>query len=150
MSRARLKLATIGYEGVSLEAFIGALRSAGVTMLLDVRELPASRRKGFSKTPLSLALEKAGIEYRHERGLGTPKEMRQQVRASGDYEEFFATFRKHLATQKPLLDDLAKNLTGTVALMCFEHDPAECHRSVVADALTRRLGIRVSHLSPED
>jgi len=66
-----VSLTTIGYEGVSVEAFIGTLARARVTLLLDVRELPSSRRKGFSKTPLSEALREVGIEYRHERALGT-------------------------------------------------------------------------------
>ncbi len=46
------RLTTIGYEGASLTAFISTLKASGVTLLLDVRELPVTRRKGFSKTPL--------------------------------------------------------------------------------------------------
>jgi uncharacterized protein (DUF488 family) len=47
------QLSTIGYEGVSIDAFIATLKAAKVTLLLDVRELPISRRRGFSKTALS-------------------------------------------------------------------------------------------------
>jgi hypothetical protein len=37
-------------------------------------------------------------------------------------------------------------LTGCVALMCFERNPAECHRSIVAPELVRRLHTTVTHL----
>lgn len=140
-------LTTIGYEGASLQAFLATLKAAGVTLLLDVRELPISRRKGFSKTPLSQALARIGIDYQHERALGAPRPVRHRLREDGDFKRYFADFREYLATQEPLLDQLARTLTGCVALLCFERNPAECHRSVVAAALARRISGAVAHLS---
>jgi uncharacterized protein (DUF488 family) len=140
-------LATIGYEGVSLAAFLATLKAAGVTLLLDVRELPISRRKGFSKTPLSQALSKAGIGYQHERALGAPRPIRHRLREDKDLKRYFADFREYLATQDALLDELACTLSGCVALLCFERNPAECHRSVVAAALARRTTRAIEHLS---
>ena len=140
-------LATIGYEGVSLAAFLATLKAAGVTLLLDVRELPISRRKGFSKTPLSQALLKAGIGYQHERALGAPRQIRHRLREDRDLKRYFADFREYLATQDGLLDELARTLSGCVALLCFERNPAECHRSVVVAALAKRLKIDFLHLS---
>jgi uncharacterized protein (DUF488 family) len=46
--RCALNVLTIGYEGVSLADFLATLKAAGVQLLLDIRELPISRRKGFS------------------------------------------------------------------------------------------------------
>ncbi len=43
-------LYTLGYEGLSLAEFFDRLAQAGVSRLVDVRELPLSRRPGFSKT----------------------------------------------------------------------------------------------------
>jgi uncharacterized protein (DUF488 family) len=141
------RLTTIGYEGATLTAFIATLKAAGVTLLLDVRELPISRRKGFSKTPLSQALAEAGIRYQHERALGAPKHVRHRLREDGDLKRYFTDFREYLATQAPLLDQLAKSLAGCVALLCFERNPAECHRSVVVAALAKRLKIEFLHLT---
>jgi uncharacterized protein (DUF488 family) len=141
------RLTTIGYEGVSLEAFLATLKAAGVTHLLDIRELPISRRKGFSKTPLSQALAGAGIRYQHERALGAPKQVRHRLRADGDLKRYFADFREYLATQDSVLQQLSKTLTGCVALLCFERNPAECHRSVVVAALAKRLKINFLHLT---
>ncbi|HEY3783941.1 MAG TPA: DUF488 domain-containing protein [Steroidobacteraceae bacterium] len=143
MSEARriTGLTTIGYQGARLEAFIEALKDARVTLLLDVRELPISRRAGFSKTPLSEALASAGIAYRHEKALGTPRRIRYRHRENHDMERFFAEYRAYLVTQMSLLDSLARTLQGTVALMCFERDPAQCHRSVLGAELGARMGI---------
>jgi len=56
------KLFTIGYEGRSVAEFIDQLESAGVERVVDVRDLPLSRRAGFSKTPLQRALSDVGIQ----------------------------------------------------------------------------------------
>jgi uncharacterized protein (DUF488 family) len=143
----RLQILTIGYEGASLADFLATLKAAGVQILLDIRELPNSRRKGFSKHALSAALSDAGIEYSHERTLGSPREIRYRLREDGDRERFFSDFRKYLATQRTLLDTLARTTTGAVALLCFERNHAECHRSVVAEALARRAHSTVRHLT---
>ena len=103
-------LSTIGYEGISLDAFIATLKAAKVTLLLDVRELPISRRRGFSKTALSAALSSAGIAYQHERALGAPREVRHRLREDGDLARYFVDFREYLASQRQLLDELASSL----------------------------------------
>ncbi len=40
-------LFTIGYEGVQFADFLQRLKAAGVDIVVDVRELPLSRRRGF-------------------------------------------------------------------------------------------------------
>jgi uncharacterized protein (DUF488 family) len=37
-----------------------------------------------------------------------------------------------------------------VCVLCFEADPAHCHRSIVASELGKLLPVRVQHLMPED
>jgi len=144
--RGMRKLFTIGYEGVTLDAFIHTLEEAKIDLLLDVRELPASRRKGFSKTALSTALAEAGIAYRHEKCLGTPKAVRHRLREDRDYDRFFRDFDRHLSQQSALMERLGAELKGNVALMCFERDAALCHRHRVAAALGERLHVVPTHL----
>ena len=60
------KIVTIGYEGAEVADFLATLSQLGVTTLLDIRELPISRRKGFAKNALREGLLSVGIEYRHE------------------------------------------------------------------------------------
>ncbi len=100
------KLYTIGYEGSALEDFIEALKDLGVTTVLDIRELPLSRKRGFSKTPLSTALAAVGIGYRHERALGCPPEIRNRLRSDGDYRRYFDSFNRYLLTQLDVVEQL--------------------------------------------
>lgn len=88
-------LRTIGYEGATLEGFLAALRRSRVSLLIDVRAVAVSRRKGFSKTALAAALAEAGIGYLHLRDLGDPKPGREAARA-GRMSEFRAIYSAHL------------------------------------------------------
>lgn len=137
---------TIGYEGVTPEDFLMTLRQAGVTLLFDIREIPISRRKGFSKSALKQAMATVGIDYLHERRLGSPKPLRDQLHLDGDYSTFFRRFNSYLDTQTDLLQTLAGQLSGKVVLMCYERDPQVCHRRAVASALAALTGITPQHL----
>lgn len=137
---------TIGYEGASLDDFLRTLRQAGVTLLFDIREIPISRRKGFSKSALKQAAESAHIHYLHEKRLGSPKPIRDQLRQDHDYIAFFKHFNDYLGTQTDLLQALATTLPGKVALMCYERDPDVCHRRAVAFALAELTGLSPEHL----
>lgn len=144
------KLFTIGYEGAALDDFMRALKAAKIDVLLDVRELPISRRKGFSKTALGDALTEAGIGYRHEKQLGSPKTIRHRLREDGNYPRFFRDFDRHLIEQSTLLETLVEELKGNVALMCYEKDHKECHRRSVANALAELLGKTPVHLGVDN
>jgi uncharacterized protein (DUF488 family) len=142
------KLFTVGYEGRSLNELIDELVGAGVERLVDVRELPLSRRRGFSKTALREALREAGIEYVHVRALGNPKPNRERYWA-GDVEGGAAVYRKHLNNgSRWALLELAESLRADRAcLLCFERDHTECHRDVIVEALTElQPALAVSHL----
>jgi uncharacterized protein (DUF488 family) len=148
-----LTLATIGYEGATVQGFLAALREARIEMLVDVRAVAMSRRPGFAKTRLAGNLDEAGIAYLHLRGLGTPAEGRAAARA-GRHEEMHAIFREHLAT--PVAQTDLETLVSIVksgkrvALMCFETNPKHCHRSLVVEALADHVTLNVRHLFPID
>ncbi|WP_405229339.1 DUF488 domain-containing protein [Lentisalinibacter sediminis] len=143
------KLCTIGYEGADIEQFVRTLQRARITVLVDVREFPISRRKGFSKNALRSRLEDLGIGYHHEKALGSPKELRHQLRKDWDYDYFFREYEKHLSKQSTLIDRLCGDLRGNVALMCYERHAGECHRSSVAAAISDRLEKDPVHLIVE-
>lgn len=146
-------LHTIGYEGRTAAEVLDALLDAGVGTLLDVRELPLSRKAGLSKKALAAACEEAGIGYAHERALGNPKAIRK---GGGSSSEIIAAFRAHLdaavASGDPLvraaLDAAAllHRASGPVCLLCYEADPETCHRTVVAERLAGELGVDVEAL----
>lgn len=143
-----VELFTVGYEGRSLNELVDASCAAGVERLIDVRELPLSRRKGFSKTALGETLRKSGIEYTHVKALGNPKPNRERYWA-GDVEGGAAVYRKQLNSgSRSALVELAESLGDDPAcLLCFERDHAECHRDVIVQELRElKPRLKVSHL----
>lgn len=148
----RPTLATIGYESAAVPEFLATLRDAGIELLVDVRAVAGSRRPGYAKTALAANLASAGIEYLHLRGLGTPKEGRIAARA-GRHAEMHAIFREHLATPEAQADlEVLADIVHAgrkTCLLCLEADPTHCHRSLVADALARRMAVEIVHLHPE-
>ena len=145
------KLYTIGYEAAALHDFIATLTAADVDVLVDVRELPMSRRRGFSKTALSSALNDAGIEYLHVRELGSPRDIRHRLREDKDFKTFFKAFNRHLRQHEGILRELADELSDhKVAFMCYEKQHTECHRSSVANALAKLVDVTPEHLGVID
>lgn len=141
---------TIGYEGKAADDFVGDLVGSGVQVLVDVRELPISRKRGFSKKALSELVQQAGIEYVHIRALGSPSDARKKLRKSGDFESFSQEYADHLEENTEYVEELV-DLIGTgrrTALMCFERDHTRCHRSLLVGVLLdgAAVDIEVHHL----
>ena len=132
-----MRIFNIGYEHATVPDLIAALTEAGVKRVIDVRAVPNSRRPGFSKTPLRNALAEAGIDYVHLRALGTPADGRAAARA-GRHEELERIYEGQLElpeamAQSAQMKELAAELPS--ALLCYERDPAHCHRSLLLDAV---------------
>lgn len=135
---------TAGYEGQTIDEFLARLRDAGVELVADVRELPLSRKRGFSRTALAEALAREGIGYLHLRELGCPKGIRDQYRRDHDWARYTEAFLAHLAGHTNAVAALAVEASRrrTVCL-CFEADPERCHRTYVAEAVASLSGGRV-------
>jgi uncharacterized protein (DUF488 family) len=141
-------LFTFGYEGLTIEAFIERLGQARVDLVADVRELPLSRKKGFSKTAFREALAAADIAYEHRPALGCPKPVRDRYKSDGDWQAYTRGFLAHLGTQSAEIADLTKTAqTQAVCLVCFEADFGTCHRTYVARAAHQAGAPAVQHLT---
>lgn len=140
-------LFTIGYERAAMGEFLATLRSAGIGMVVDVRDVPFSRKPGFSKKALAQHLEQAGIGYRHLGALGTPKPGRDAAHR-GDRAVFEGIMQERLngAEAQIALAQVAE-LAASVptCLLCFERDPAACHRTMIAAAVAEGAAFRVTH-----
>src|SRR5688500_5314286 len=126
-----MRIFTIGYEGVTQAELIAALKAAGVERVIDVRAVPLSRKPGFSKNVLAAGLRDAGIDYVHLKALGTPAEGREAAR-KGQWEVFARVYAAQLDTPEAAAE--AVRMTALAeerpsALLCFERDPANCHRT---------------------
>ncbi|MGE3579790.1 MAG: DUF488 family protein [Hyphomonadaceae bacterium] len=141
---------TIGYEGTSVDEFIRTLIAASVSRVIDVREVAISRRKGFSKTALTNHLQSKRIEYVHLRDLGDPKSGREAARA-GEFASFRRIYHHHLRSNRAAsaLTELESLIdTARACLLCYEADPLNCHRTILAAELQARIGCGVEHLTP--
>lgn len=142
-----MTLMTIGYEGLDISAFLAALKSNKVAALIDVRELPLSRKKGFSKSALSAAVENAGISYLHMPALGCPRDIRHGYYRDGDWSRYEQRFNAYLTRQDAALSELAALAKRSRAcLVCFEADYRSCHRSLVTAVLGAVHKTPVKHL----
>ena len=142
---------TIGYEGRTVESFIAGLKAERITHLIDVREMPLSRKRGFSKTALAQVLEGAGIRYSHVKALGCPKPIRDRFRHDHDWARYTRDFMRYLQAQAEVIAALRVAVRGERScLMCFEADFDRCHRTFVARAITAPARRSVVHLTADD
>lgn len=141
-------LYTLGYEGLDVAAFIERLLAADVRTVVDVRELPLSRKRGFSKTAFGECLELEGIAYLHMPTLGCPKEIRNAYKLDGDWDRYTRRFMTYLQDQDACVQELAKIAGNTTAcLVCFEADFSACHRTYVGRAAQRAGAPQLKHLT---
>jgi uncharacterized protein (DUF488 family) len=131
-----MRIFTIGYEATTMAEFISALQRAGVERVIDVRALPLSRRPGFSKSMLAATLGEAGIDYVHLKHLGTPKPGRDAAK-KGDVATLERVYDVQLGlpeAQSQAAQMRALAAEKPSALLCFERDPAHCHRTLLLEA----------------
>ena len=128
------RIYSVGYEGFELKSLVESLVAAKVSLVVDVRLTPHSRKPGFSAKSLGAELGKAGIAYRHEADLGNPSYNRDAFRR-GDAEEGRRRMRSLLSNGAgPALDRLVEDSRkGCVAVLCVERSRLRCHRQVVTD-----------------
>jgi len=132
-----------------LSEFLHVLSNNGIEIVIDIRAVPYSRRKEYSKKNLAERLKEEDIDYRHVVELGSPKELRDKVKIDDDYGYFFNEYKKYLGKQPEALKGLIEIASdNTVCLLCYERDINRCHRQAVAEAMQDMAGdsIEISHL----
>ena len=128
-----MEIAGIGYQGRSVDDLIRALSDAHITAVFDVREVPWSRKPGFSKSQLSASLARAGIRYVHLRAAGNPRENRRTARST---QESLSRYRQHLVQAPAVLEAIVEAARKErIALLCFEAAWDECHRSILIEQI---------------
>jgi uncharacterized protein (DUF488 family) len=157
-------LVTIGVDGFDLPSFLGALRAHGVGLLVDVRQrrgVRGARYAWANARRLQAALQEAGIAYSHHLELAPTTELRHLQYAADDrlgvgkrsravldpaYRERYVAEILDRADLDALAAELPRD--ATAALLCVEAEPDACHRSLLAQRLHERYGLRVEHLRP--
>lgn len=142
-------LFTIGYEGLTIENWLRTLLKEKINLIVDVREMPISRKKGFSKNAMTNLLNQNGIAYIHIKELGSPGEIRKELYETGDYSLFFSKYKAYLNKQRSIVSELIEVCQEKNAcLLCFERKASQCHRSVITEKISEvnPKEVRVRHL----
>lgn len=140
-----ITLFTIGYQGITLEAYLNKLIKNNIKVLCDVRKNALSMKYGFSKSQLKNACNGVGIEYIHIPEVGIDSEQRQELKTQTDYDVLFEEYKnlnlkKSISSQTEILNLLKEN--RRIALTCFEADICQCHRKHLSEAITNLKGFK--------
>jgi len=146
-----ITLFTIGYEGISLESYLNKLLRNNVKLLCDVRKNAASMKYGFNKRQLENACNGVGINYIHIPEVGIDSDKRKKLNSQKDYDILFEEYvsnnlSKTIKEQETILNLLQKN--KRIALTCFEADKCQCHRTHLAEAISKmnKFKYEIAHL----
>ena len=130
---------TIGYQLRSGPEVVDRLVSAGVDVLIDVRETPWSYKQDFRAAALQDTLATHGIDYVHAEFAGNPKTLRRQAQS---HDACLDLYEEHLSEESDVLTKLSALLEEIwgmgkrPCLMCYERHPGDCHRSVLLSSWT--------------
>ncbi len=133
---------TIGHSTHKIEEFIEFLKAHGVQEIVDVRTIPKSRHNPqFNEGVLQFSLKKKDIDYIHIAELGGLRHTTALSENLGWNNRSFRGFADYMSTPEfeKGLNFLEKITRKKItAIMCAEAVPWRCHRSLIADALTKR------------
>lgn len=135
---------TLGYEGLSIDGFLDTVLKNGIQAIIDVRSNPVSRKYGFSKPALANKCYDIGVEYHHFPEIGIPAKIRCNI---SDKQELWQHYKDNILEKNPeYLDDISDICQKERALLiCYEREPSDCHRHIVAMALARKSNLPVIH-----
>lgn len=141
---------TVGHGNRTIDDLVATLTAAGITRVVDVRSYPRSRRyPHFGYGPIGASLAAAGIVYDWRgRAMGGKRRGETEANHPGLREPAFRAYADHMRTdifQLAAAEVLMQAEREAPCLMCAERDPAQCHRSLIADWMVVRGG-RVIHL----
>ena len=147
-----MTLLTLGHSVRPLEATLALLQENRVTLLVDVRAVPRSRRNPqYAAAPFAEALAERRIAYRHMPALGGMRKPRADSPNLGLGEPGFRGFADYMLTpafEAALAELMALAAQQRTAYLCAEAKPSKCHRSLISDALTARGGEVLHILGP--
>ena len=113
----------IGYQKRDLAGFLDVLKTNGIDVLVDLREKPYSRVKGFSNRKLEAALNEVGIKY-----CWMGDKLGGFTLKADDWQKALPELAKRARVQ-------------TVVMMCMERNPNQCHRKDLVRILEDEHGL---------
>jgi uncharacterized protein (DUF488 family) len=160
-----IRFVTIGVYGWDEERFFGALKEAGVDLLVDIRRRRGVRGAEYAfanATRLQERLEEQGIAYLHRIDLSPSDALRKRQGAADKEErvarrqrtelspEFKAGYQEEVMAHFDsgrFLEELPHD-ARVAALLCVEREPTACHRGLLSARLQKDLAVDIRHLAP--
>lgn len=157
------EIVTIGVYGFTREAFFQALLDAHVTIFCDLRARRSVRGPLYTfanSARLQQGLQELGIRYIHRKDLA-PSATLRAIQTEADERAHVAKRERSTLSPRFIEGYREENLSrfdpeqflaqiegeaGVICLFCVEREPEACHRSLVAEELQRKAGLRVVHI----
>lgn len=136
---------TVGHSTHPLDRFLSLLAKHGITAVCDVRSSPYSRMNPqFNRETLKAALKEAGIAYVF---LGDELGARSKDPACNRDGKVSYELLAKTATFSEGIERVKKGAEQfTVALMCAEKDPLQCHRMILVARNLAKEGYEIRHI----
>ncbi len=138
---------TIGHSTHEADYFLALLQEYAVDCLIDVRSVAASgHNPQFNQEPLSMYLKQEGITYLHfpdEFGARHHDADLLDENGKVDFEKVRKSWNFRNGVER-LWMGLEKGFT--IALMCSESEPFDCHRFSMISVALEKDGFQVRHI----
>ncbi|MFM0142095.1 DUF488 domain-containing protein [Paraburkholderia sp. RL18-085-BIA-A] len=146
-----VRVATIGFAGKSAQNFFDLLKSAEVRTVLDIRLNNTSQLAGFAKKQdLPYFLEQlCGAAYMEMPELAPEPDLLKRYQAKQlKWDDFTAEYVELIAKRR-VESNLDVDLFRSACLLCSEHLPHRCHRSLAIEYLNAQWNGRmtITHLT---
>src|ERR1041384_4233381 len=138
---------TVGHSTHQPEYFLELLQAHGVNCIIDVRSVAASAyNPQYNKEPLSNFLKNNKITYLHfaeEFGARHTDPDLLDEEGKVDFEKVRKSWNFKNGVEK-LWQEIDKGFT--IALMCSESEPFDCHRFSMISIALEKDGFEVKHI----
>ena len=140
------RIFTVGHSNHSPEFLMELLASHGVEVVVDVRSSPYARyATHFNKEPLENYLRGRGLKY-----LFLGDVLGGRPEGHEFYDDQGHVLYDRLAASPTFTAGMERLLQGarisSIALLCGEEDPAECHRRLLLGRVLADHGVAVFHI----
>ncbi len=138
---------TIGHSSHPIEVFLDLLKTFSINCLIDVRSMAASAyNPQYNKVPLSDFLKQNGITYLHfaeEFGARHTDPDLLDDDGKVNFELVRRSWNFKTGVER-LWQGIEKGFT--IALMCSESEPFDCHRFSMISIALEKEGMEVIHI----
>ena len=144
-------LYTIGFTKKSAETFFTLLAKNKINLLVDTRLHNRSQVAAFTKEKdLKYFLsEILRCKYVHDLTFAPTKNILSAFKSKGEisWETYNDGYERLIKSRKMVQHYKDHYLDqGNVVLLCSEATPEHCHRRLLAEAISKELGLNVVHL----